>query len=157
VTPGRHAPLPIQAQRLHCIGLGLRDMNASAEAPILIIVDDLLFASKISETASRLRVAVEAASMDRLRSRLGEIRPNAVIIDLNHRSGRAVEAVRALKADRAWSGTVCGFVSHVQSNLIEAAREAGCDLVLARSAFAQDLPQLLARLANPAGKPSPQT
>ncbi len=116
-----------------------------------------MFASKIDETARRLSIPVEPANMDNLPDRLHETRPKAVIMDLNHRSGRAVEAVRALKADQAWQGTVCGFVSHVQTDLIEAAREAGCDLVLARSAFASDLPQLLAKFAGQASQSLPSS
>jgi hypothetical protein len=42
---------------------------------------------------------------------------------------------------------VMGFLSHVQTDLAAAAHEAGCDFVLARSAFAQQLPQLLVKLA----------
>jgi len=40
-----------------------------------------------------------------------------------------------------------GFVSHVQNDLIAAARDAGCDLVLARSAFVSQLPSLLQRFS----------
>jgi CheY-like chemotaxis protein len=135
----------------------MRSMNTSAETPILIVVDDLVFATKISETARRLGIPVESASIDALRTRLDETRPKTVIIDLNHRSGRAVETVRALKADPAWQGIVCGFVSHVRSELIQAARQAGCDLVLARSAFSRDLPQLLAQFIAQAPPSSPQS
>jgi hypothetical protein len=42
---------------------------------------------------------------------------------------------------------VIGFVSHVQNNLIAAARDAGCGLVLARSAFVSQLPSLLQRFS----------
>jgi hypothetical protein len=37
-----------------------------------------------------------------------------------------------------------GFLSHVQKDLAVAAREAGCDRVVARSAFTKDLPRILA-------------
>ena len=37
-----------------------------------------------------------------------------------------------------------GFLSHVQKDLAVAAREAGCDRVVARSAFTRDLPKILA-------------
>src|SRR5438552_147261 len=107
-------------------GLGLREMKTGPLTPVLMVVDDLVFVSRISETARRLGIRVESANIDAIGARLIETRPKAVIIDLNHRTGRAVEVVRALKADPAWHGTVCGFVSHVQSELIETARKAGC-------------------------------
>ncbi len=128
-------------------------MSHDAPIPALILVDDLFFASKIGEAARRAGVAIESVTMENLASRLQSTQAKAVIIDLNLRSGRAVEAVRNLKSNPEWKGTVCGFVSHVQGDLIEAARRAGCDLVLARSAFARDLPKLLAQLAGKAETP----
>jgi DNA-binding NarL/FixJ family response regulator len=131
-------------------------MKEADGIPILVVVDDLIFASKISETARRLEISVEAVRIEDLAARVRQGPVRAVIIDLNHPSGAAIEAVRALKAGASWRGTVCGFVSHVQSEIIRAAREAGCDEVLARSAFARDLPQLLAKLITGDGKPSPK-
>jgi hypothetical protein len=40
---------------------------------------------------------------------------------------------------------VIGFLSHVQGDLKQKAHEVGCDMVLPRSAFSQNLPQLLRR------------
>jgi hypothetical protein len=40
---------------------------------------------------------------------------------------------------------VIGFLSHVQGELKQKAHETGCDMVLARSAFSQNLPQILKR------------
>jgi len=111
---------------------------------ILAMVDDLLFLSKIQETAKHLGVRVESARPADLPT-LGDP-PDALIIDLNHRSGKSLEVLRALKSDERTKGLVIiGFVSHVQNELIRAAREAGCDEVLARSAFVRQLPILLQR------------
>ena len=41
--------------------------------------------------------------------------------------------------------SVIGFLSHVQGDLKQKAHEVGCDMVLPRSAFSQNLPQLLRR------------
>ncbi|MGH9451043.1 MAG: hypothetical protein ACRD11_10955, partial [Terriglobia bacterium] len=82
---------------------------------------------------------------------------SAVICDLNYRAGLAFEAVRELKHSGSFrSIPVIGFLSHVQADLATAAREAGCDVVMARSAFATQLPQLLRRYAaHDAVPPSP--
>jgi len=80
------------------------------EIPILVVVDDLIFASMILETARRLGVAVEAVKIEDLGARVRQGPVRSVIIDLNHRSGAAIEAVRALKAESSWRGIVCGFV-----------------------------------------------
>ena len=113
---------------------------------ILAVVDDLLFLSKIQETAKHLGIEVKAAQPADLPEAPLAAPPAALLIDLNHRSGKALEVLRALKSDSKTKGiAVIGFVSHVQSELIAAARDAGCDLVLARSVFASQLPNLLRR------------
>jgi hypothetical protein len=42
---------------------------------------------------------------------------------------------------------VVGFVSHVQGELKQKAQEAGCNMVLARSAFSQNMQQIFKRYA----------
>jgi CheY-like chemotaxis protein len=114
---------------------------------ILAILDDLLFASKIRAAAAQAGVQVTFA-----RSRegaLAEMRaggPALVIFDLNNPRTDPLGTVAEMKADPALAPIpTLGFVSHVQTSLIEAARRAGVGEVLARSAFAERLPELLAR------------
>ena len=117
---------------------------------ILAVVDDLLFLSKIQETAKHLGVGVKPARPEDLPAMTPEDVPRAFIIDLNHRSGEALELLRALKSDSMTKDVaIIGFVSHVQNELITAARSAGCDLILARSAFVKELPGLLQRFSAP--------
>jgi CheY-like chemotaxis protein len=120
---------------------------------ILAAVDDLFFLSKIQQTARLVGVSLEPIDPKKLQERAAQTKPSGVILDLNHRSGAAVASLRGLKADPSTRGIpVVGFVSHVQGDVIAAAREAGCDEVLARSAFSAQLPQLLKRLV---GEQSP--
>ncbi|HEV2493362.1 MAG TPA: response regulator [Terriglobia bacterium] len=113
-------------------------------AEILVVVEDLIFLAKIQQTAKLLGIAVETVSPDLLEARVAEGSVRVVVLDLNHRSGQALETLRALKANLQTSSIpVIGFLSHVQTELVEAARATGCDIVLARSAFSRDLPQLL--------------
>jgi len=114
----------------------------------LAIVDDLFFLSKIQQTAKLLGVRVEVVTPGKLAERAAQIPIRGVILDLNYRSGSALDTLRAIKADAKLGATlVVGFLSHVQTDLAAAAREAGCDLVLARSTFSQKLPELLRDLA----------
>ncbi len=114
---------------------------------IVVVVEDLLFLSKILETARRLSVPVQSAGPDDLQKELDGVRPRAVILDLNHRSGDAIEMLRVMKSNQATRDIrVVGFLSHVQSGLAQEAREAGCDQILARSAFSQRLPEILREL-----------
>lgn len=122
---------------------------------ILVAVEDLIFLSKIQQAARLLDLAVEPVDLGEVEARVAQPPVHAVILDLNHRSGAAVEILRVLKANPATRHIeIAGFLSHVQGDLAAAARAAGCDWVLARSAFSRQLPQLLCRLA---GRGSPAT
>lgn len=120
----------------------------SRTAPILVAVEDLIFLSKIQQTARETGIAIEPVEISKLRDHLLQSSSRAVIVDLNHRSGKAIEAARAIKSDPATSRVfVLGFLSHVQADLAREARQAGLDAVMARSAFSQQLPELLRGMA----------
>jgi CheY-like chemotaxis protein len=113
---------------------------------ILGAVEDLLFKSKISETASQL--GIEAAfprSPNKLLDALRESPPDLLVLDLNSARFEPLALLRDVKTDEALREvSTVGFLSHVQKDLAVAAREAGCDRVIARSAFTRDLPEILA-------------
>jgi CheY-like chemotaxis protein len=112
---------------------------------ILCVVDDLMFSVKISATAKAVGadVAFERAPHEVV-ARVRREAPSLVIFDLNSSRLMPIETIRAMKADAALRGTrTLGYVSHVQSDVIAAARGAGCDEVLARSAFSERLGRIL--------------
>ena len=113
---------------------------------VLAAVEDLLFKSKISETASSL--GIEAAfprNPRRLLETLHESPPDLLVIDLNSARFEPLTLLRSVRSDRATRDvSTVGFLSHVQKDLAVAAREAGCDRVVARSAFTKNLPRILA-------------
>jgi CheY-like chemotaxis protein len=112
---------------------------------VLCVVDDLLFSVKISTAAKSLGVEIyfERAA-DHVVPRIREKQPRLVIFDLNSAKLRPMEAVAAMKADPALKAIrTLGYVSHVQTDTINAARAAGIDQVLARSAFAERLGEIL--------------
>ncbi len=112
---------------------------------ILAAVDDLMFSSRISTTARAIGAAVRfARSRDAVIEAARADPPSLLILDLNSARIEALAIVAALKADAALADVpTLGFVSHVDTAAIEAARLAGVDRVLARSAFVQQLPELL--------------
>ncbi len=116
--------------------------------PIIAVVDDLFFLSKIQQAAGQLGVSVEAVDPAKVATRVAGGNVGGVIFDLNHRSGSALEVLRELKGNPGTSHLrALGFVSHVQSHVVAAARAAGCDEILARSAFSQNLSEILRKLA----------
>lgn len=112
---------------------------------ILAAVDDLLFSSKIRATAKQVGADVQfARTPEAIVEQAREVRPALAIFDLNSGKTDPIATIAALKRDPATSDVpVIGFVSHVQVTVIEAARQAGADQVLPRSAFAARLPEIL--------------
>ena len=113
---------------------------------VLAAVEDLLFRSKISETASQL--GIEAAFPRNPRKVLEALRespPDLLVLDLNSARFEPLVLLQRVKSDEATQDvSTVGFLSHVQKDLAVAAREAGCDRIVARSAFTRDLPKILA-------------
>lgn len=122
-------------------------------ATVVTFVDDLFFLAKIRETAKAIGVTVVTGDSQRGPAAIAEAQPQAIFLDLNFRRLPAVDCIRALKAAPASRAIrIVGFVSHVQEQLISDARAAGCDSVMARSAFAQQLPNILTSLATESKK-----
>ncbi len=110
---------------------------------ILAIVDDLLFRGKLEAAATQLGVPLTVTADASSVPRSGQ--PwRRVLIDLNLSCGDALAMIRQLRA--AHPGLpVIGYCSHVQHDLQQHALEVGCTAVLPRSAFVQQLPELLSR------------
>jgi len=115
---------------------------------VLVVVDDLLFTVKISDAAKRAGlvpefVKSEADVFDRAKQQ-----PRLIILDLNANSVEPLKLISALKSDAETKGiSLIGYLSHIQGELKQQAHEAGADMVMARSAFSQNLPQILKRHA----------
>ena len=112
---------------------------------ILAIVDDLMFSSKIKTAASQLGVAVAfARSSGAALATMRERAPTLVILDLNNPRTDPLGTVAAMKRDPATASIrTVGYASHVQTEVIDAARQAGVDEVMARSAFTAKLAEIL--------------
>ncbi|HET9359336.1 MAG TPA: hypothetical protein VFO58_06280 [Vicinamibacterales bacterium] len=112
---------------------------------IVCVVDDLIFSIKISTAAKRLGVEMYfERSKDNVLPTVREKQPSLVIFDLNSGRLAPMDAIAAMKADPALKTIrTLGYVSHVDSDAIAAARRAGIDQVLARSAFSDGLGEIL--------------
>lgn len=123
-------------------------MTTMATKKVLAVVEDLFFTVKINEAAKRAGLSVAFVKSERDALDQAAEHPALIILDLNFAGVEPVELIRKLKADPALQKiSLLGYVSHVQGELKQAAQEAGCDMVLARSAFSQNLPQILKRHA----------
>jgi CheY-like chemotaxis protein len=114
---------------------------------VVAVVSDLMFTVKIQDAAKRAGIeAVFVTSQEKVIAQAQE-NPVLVVLDLNYAGVEPVDLIRKLKQEETTAKIqILGFVSHVQTDLIKAARESGCDRVMARSAFSQNLPAILAEL-----------
>jgi CheY-like chemotaxis protein len=110
-------------------------------ARVVALMDDLFFQMKLAETAKHLGVEVKVATTPEALQALLDPPPKLLIVDLNSRS-QPIATIQRLRADK--NGVrVVGFLSHVQTDLAAQARAAGCDEVIPRSAFTQNLAAIL--------------
>src|SRR5246127_5112304 len=128
-------------------------VNGDANSRIFAFIEDLFFMAKIQETARKLNVKVEFVKTDKdlveKMQQNGEGKPSLIIFDLNNNSVKPLTLIPKLKSKLKKGTSIIGFLSHVQGDLKQKAHEVGCDMVLPRSAFSQNLPQLLRRHGAP--------
>ena len=127
--------------------------SEDANSRIFAFIEDLFFMAKIQETARKLNVKVEFVKTDKdLMDKMhqnGEEKPSLIIFDLNNANAKPLTLIPKLKSKLKKGTSIIGFLSHVQGDLKQKAHEVGCDMVLPRSAFSQNLPQLLRRHGAP--------
>ncbi len=116
---------------------------------IFAAVDDLFFTVKISDAARRAGLEVEFIKNDReLLDKAREEKPALIIFDLNFSAMQPLKLIPKLKGNSDMKSiSLIGYLSHVQGELKQKAHETGCDMVMARSALSQNLPQILKRHA----------
>lgn len=116
---------------------------------ILAVLEDLFFTVKINEAAKRAGMTVKfvKSEQDALEA-ARTLKPALIVIDLNFHGIRPLDLITQLKSEEETRRIdLVGYVSHVQGDLKQHAQEAGCDVVLARSTFSQNLPMILKRHA----------
>ncbi len=115
---------------------------------ILAALDELFFTVKISDAAKRAGMAVEfIKDPDQLLEKAKE-RPALIIFDLNFNAIQPLKLIPRLRNNPEYKGiSMIGYLSHVQGELKQKAHESGLDMVLARAALSQNLPQILKRHA----------
>lgn len=120
--------------------------------PVLTVMSDLLFRSKIDEVARRLGLPLRVAkSVEQLDRHLAREAPSIAIVDLEADTVDVGDAIRRIKASaQGASVPIIAFASHTNIPAIEAGRAAGATVVLAKGGFAAQLPALLARVAEEA-------
>jgi len=112
---------------------------------ILLLINDLIFETKIRSTARAIGLEVETARSAAAFGKAVPLRSYAgFIVDLDA-GPDAIDAIQATRSSPTCPELVA-FGSHVQTELLAAARQAGADQVMPRSRFAAELPAMLTML-----------
>ena len=123
---------------------------------VIALIDDVFFQAKVMETAKQTGTTLETVTTGEQLLKAAAASPSAlIVVDLNAREG-ALDAVEQLCNARGLRlepdgisnapekpRSVIAFLSHVQTDLAERARAAGCQDVMPRSKFTQNLAAIL--------------
>src|SRR3974377_1186852 len=109
-----------------------------------LLSDDLMFTSRITGTARDLGLTIKPARSAEILEELAQQQaPRCVIVDLAHPGLNLIDLIGRLRATCGIMPRIVAYGSHVDAAGLQAAREAGCEVVLPRSAFVAELPRKL--------------
>jgi PleD family two-component response regulator len=122
-------------------------MHKQGKKKILAVVEDLMFTVKIADAAKRAGLDVEFVKSERdVIDKATQEKPLLIILDLNFNAVEPLKLISKMKSDGEMKQiSVIAYLSHVQGELKQQAQEAGANIVMARSAFSQNLQQILKR------------
>lgn len=123
-------------------------MQKNSKKKIVAAVGDLMFTVKINDAARKAGLQVEFVKSEKDLLEKAAEQPAAIILDLNFSAINPIKLISRLKKNSQFEDiSLIGYLSHVQGELKKQAHDAGCDIVMTRSAFSQNLPQILKRHA----------
>ncbi|HYO82009.1 MAG TPA: response regulator [Bryobacteraceae bacterium] len=120
-------------------------MAQTGNRKVLAVLEDLLFTVKINDAAKRNGLQVQFVKSEADALSAAAEKPMLLILDLNVNSVDPISLIPKIK--EFGRIPIIAFVSHVQGELKQRAHDAGADMVMARSAFSTNLPQILKRHA----------
>jgi PleD family two-component response regulator len=121
-------------------------MQTHAPKRVLAVVSDLFFSVKLTEAAKRCGLALEFVKDPEEVLEKAKEKPTLIVFDLNFDAAEPVSLIAKLKSNAVTKGvSLLGYLSHIQVELKQSAQDAGCDMVMARSAFSLNLTQIFKR------------
>jgi PleD family two-component response regulator len=113
---------------------------------VLAVVSDLFFSVKISEAAKRNGLPLEFVKDGQEVLEKAKSKPTLIIFDLNFEAVEPLKLIAEIKGSPETKGvSLIGYLSHIQGELKQQAQDAGCDMVMARSALSQNMMQIFKR------------
>ena len=125
-------------------------IREDAPTRIYCFIEDLFILAKIQEVSKKLGIKVAFLKPDKdivakLAETSEEDRPALILFDLNNANAKPLTLIPKIKTKLKRGTSIIGFLAHIQGELKSKAIEVGCDTVMPRSTFSQNLPGLLRR------------
>jgi CheY-like chemotaxis protein len=125
-------------------------IREDAPTRIYCFIEDLFILAKIQEVSKKLGIKVaflkpEKDVVTKLAETREEDRPALILFDLNNANAKPLTLIPKIKTKLKRGTSIIGFLAHIQGELKSKAIEVGCDTVMPRSTFSQNLPSLLRR------------
>ena len=122
------------------------DYDTHMQKRVLAVVSDLFFSVKITDAAKRNGLSLEFVKDQLQVMEKAKDKPSLIIFDLNYEAANPVQLIVDLKSQPETKHiSLIGYLSHIQVELKQQAQDAGCDMVMARSAFSLNMTQIFKR------------
>lgn len=119
-------------------------MSEAQHPSALLLSDDLIFTSRVVGTGRMLNLSITAAlDSDRLLKTWETAKVGCIILDLQNPGLDVAALTQQLREASQDMPFVVAYGSHVDTATLKKARDAGCDVVVPRSKFVEDLPTAL--------------
>ena len=110
---------------------------------LLLLSNNLMFLPRIQQAAGSTVSIVRASNLDRLTELISEGNIDIVVADLEYDQDFWHKALQLFQENQDLNPKMIAYGPHEDTNSMELARSLGCDPVLAKGAFVNNLKNIL--------------
>ena len=110
---------------------------------LLLLSNNLMFLPRIQQAAGSTVTIVRASNLDRLTELISEGDIDIVVADLEYDQDFWHKALQLFQENQNLNPKMIAYGPHEDTNSMELARSLGCDPVLAKGAFVNNLKNIL--------------
>ena len=110
---------------------------------LLLLSNNLMFLPRIQQAAGSTVSIVRASNLDRLTELISEGNIDIVVADLEYDQDFWHKALQLFQENQDLNPKMIAYGPHEDANSMELARSLGCDPVLAKGAFVNNLKNIL--------------
>ena len=110
---------------------------------LLLLSNNLMFLPRIQQAAGSTVSIVRASNLDRLKDLISESPIDIVVADLEYDQDFWHKALQLFQENQDLNPKMIAYGPHEDTNSMELARSLGCDPVLAKGAFVNNLKSIL--------------